>query len=92
LNVLASDVQNEPPSYVDVKLLDGAAVVHFLLTTNVVTFNEYVNQTFLQHIAKQLESCTRVDVVWDTYLPKSIKQSAREKQGKGICRKVAGNN
>jgi len=76
----------------DVKLLDGAAAIHLLPTTNVVTFNEYVDQIFLPHIAKQLESCTRIDAVWDTYLLSSIKQSAREKQGKGICRKVSGNN
>lgn len=87
-----NDVQNEPPGFVDVKLLDGAAVVHLLPTTNVVTFNEYADQIFLPHMAKQLESCIRIDVVWDTYLPNSIKQSARAKRGKGIRRKVSGNN
>ena len=92
LDILVSDVQNEPPSFVDVKLLDGAAVVHLLPTTNVVIFDEYADQMFLPHIVKQLENCTRVDVVWDTYLPNSIKQSAREKRGKRIRRKFAGNN
>ena len=58
LDILVNDVQNEPPGFVDVKLLDGAAVVHLLPTTNVVTFNEYADQIFLPHIAKQLESCT----------------------------------
>jgi len=38
---------------------------------------------------KQLESCRRVDVVWDTYIVSSIKESTREKRGKGIRRKVA---
>jgi len=46
LDILVSDVQDEPPSFVDVKLLDGAAVVHFLPTTNVVIFNEYADQIF----------------------------------------------
>jgi len=53
LDILVSDTQDEPPSFVDAKLLDGAAVVHFLPTTNVVTFNEYADQIFLLHIAKQ---------------------------------------
>ena len=57
-----------------------------------MTFNEYADQIFLPHIAKQLESCTRIDVVWDTYLPNSIKKSASEKRGKRIRRKVSGSN
>jgi len=92
LDILVNDVQYELPSFVDVKLLDGAAVVHLLPSTSAVTFNEYADQIFLPHTAKQLESCTRIDVVYDAYLPNSIKQSAREKRGKGICRKVSGNN
>ena len=76
---MVNDVQNELPSFVDVKLLDGAAVVHLLPTTIVVTFNEYADQIFLPHMAKQLESCMRIDVAWDTYLPNSIKQSGRAK-------------
>ena len=91
LEILLNDVFNEPSSFIDAKLLDGAAVVHLLPTTNVVTFNEYADQVFLPYISKQLESCTRVDVVWDRYLPNSIKESTREKRGKGIRRKVSGN-
>ena len=32
----------------------------------------------------------RIDIVWDTYLPESLKESTREKRGKGVCRKVSG--
>ena len=41
---------------------------------------------------KLLETSKRVDIVWDTYIPRSIKESTREKRGKGIQRKVAGRN
>lgn len=92
LNILVKDKQNDPPGSIDVKLLDGAAVVHLLPTTNVVTFDEYADQVFVPHIMKQLETSKRVDVVWDTYIPSSIKESTREKRGKGIRRKVAGKN
>ena len=74
------------------RLLDGAAVVHLLPTVSVATFDEYADKIFLPHISKQLESCTRVDIVWDIYIPNSIKQSTREKRGKGIRRKVEGKN
>lgn len=31
----------------------------------------------------------RVDLVWDIYLPNSLKESTREKRGKGVRRKVS---
>ena len=84
------DSQVDPPSFFDAKILDGAAVVHFLPVTNATTFDDYANKVFVPHIIKQLESCRRVDVVWDTYMVSSIKESTREKRGKGVRRKVAG--
>ncbi|KAG0719349.1 hypothetical protein GWK47_050662 [Chionoecetes opilio] len=33
---------------------------------------------------RQLETSMRVDVVWDRYLDNSIKESTREKRGKGV--------
>ena len=37
---------------------------------------------------KQLENSRRVDIVWDTYIPNSIKESTREKRGKGVRRRL----
>ncbi len=31
-----------------------------------------------------------MDVVWDTYIPESLKESTRDKRGKGVRRKVSG--
>ena len=76
----------------DVKLLDGAAVVHLLPCTNIVTFDEYADHVLVPYIIKQLEHSKRVDVVWETYIISSIKEGPREKRGKGIWRKVAGKN
>ena len=90
LNILANDAQNDPPDSIDVRLLDGAAVVQLLPTNNIATFNEYADQVFVPHIIKQLENLKRVDVVWNEYISSSIKESTRETQGKGIRRKVAG--
>ena len=78
--------------YFDAKFLDGAAVVHLLPVTNITTFDDYAHQVFIPHVIKQLENTTRVDVVWGTYIPNSIKESTRERRGTGIRRKVAGKN
>ena len=76
----------------DINILDGAAVVHFLSTTSISTFNDYAGSVFIPHIMKKLESSKRVDVVWDTYIADSMKESVRERRGKGIRRKVIGKN
>ena len=92
LSVLVQKIQTEPPFSFDVNILDGAAVVHFLSTTSISTFNDYVGSVFIPHIMKKLESSKRVDVVWDTYITDSIKESVRERRGKGIRSKVIGKN
>ncbi|KAG0728816.1 hypothetical protein GWK47_031675 [Chionoecetes opilio] len=76
------------PPFLDARILDGVAVVYLLPHTNVTTFN--ANGVCIPHILKLLESCRRVDVVWDSYIASSIKESTREKRGKGVRRKVGG--
>ena len=90
LTILGQDAHIDPPESIDVKLLDGAAIVHLLPVSNVTNFDEYADRIFVPHIVKQLENCIRVDVVWDKYISSSIKESTREKRGTGIRRKVAG--
>ena len=46
LIMLAQKIQQEPPGTFDVKVFDGAAVVHFLSTTNMTTFNEYASGSY----------------------------------------------
>ena len=79
----------EPPLTYDCKVLDGAVVVH-CLPTSVSTFDEYADKIFIPYLEKQLQSATRLDVVWDVYTPVSLKESTREKRGKGVRRKVSG--
>lgn len=92
LSILVQEAHVDLPEIFDVKLLDGAAIVHLLPTANSVTFDEYAELVFIPYIMNQLHSCKRVDIVWDTYLPQSIKDSTRVKRGKGVRRKVAGKN
>ena len=90
LNILASYTDADPPDALDVKLLDGACVVHYLSTAGTATFDSYADDVFIPHILKQLENCNRIDIVWDTYMPQSIKESTREKRGKELWRRVEG--
>ncbi|KAG5888186.1 hypothetical protein JTB14_016402 [Gonioctena quinquepunctata] len=83
--------QSEPPSTYDSKFLDGSVIVNCLPTTSVDTFNQYADKIFLPYLYKQLENSQRLDVVWDTYISDSLKESTREKRGEGIRRKVSGN-
>lgn len=65
-------------------------MVHLFPTNNIEAFDEYADQVFVPHIIKQLENSKRVDVVWDDYIPSSIKESTRGRRGKGNRRKVEG--
>lgn len=47
------------------------------------TFEAYAQKTFLPYVKTFLRSAERVDVVWDVYIKKSLKQFARGKRGKG---------
>jgi len=90
LQCLEQPGHSEPPSAYNCTVLDGAVIVHCLPTTSVSTFNEYADRVFIPYLQKQLQACLRLDVVWDTYVQDSLKESTREKRGKGMHRKVSG--
>ena len=72
LQCLEQPLQQEPPTNFDSIVLDGAVVVHLLPTDGVSTFNEYAHKVFIPYLSKQLEHAQRIDVVWDSYLPRSL--------------------
>ena len=61
-----------------------------LPTTGVVTFDDYADTIFIPHLLNQLQNSKRVDVVWDTYVADSLKESTRDERGTGNRRKVSG--
>ena len=75
--------QAQRPS-VEALLLDGAAIVNMLKPGASKTFQEYSETVFLTYLINQLRNVERVDVVWDRYIPSSLKDSARSKRRKGI--------
>ena len=89
LRCIEQPEESEPPSTYDCKVMDGAVIVHSL-PTNVCTFHDYADRIFIPYLEKQVQSASRLDVVWDIYTPHSLKESTREKRGKGVRRKVSG--
>ena len=79
------DLQSED---VDAVLLDGAAIINMLPPGAATTFKEYSELVFLPYVHSQLRKTDRVDIVWDEYIPNSLKAMTRQKRGKGTRRRV----
>lgn len=84
-----SDVMTTPS--VEVTVMDGAAVVHFLPLRESKTFAEYAKDVFIPHVLWELSKTQRVDLVWDVYLQDSLKLSARANRGTGTRKRVSKN-
>ena len=74
----------ETPSC-DAKILDGSVRVNMLPPTACSTFGDYAYKVFLPYLKKNLQSVSRLDVVWDRYLDQSLKSTARHKRGSENC-------
>ena len=62
---------------VDVRIVDGAALVHSIdmkkcRTTTIKTFHDYSLQVFMPCIVQLLSDVIRVDIVWDIYKRDSL--------------------
>ena len=86
-DLLENNANNSAP-VADATILDGAAVVQMLNPRTSRTFQEYGERVFAPYIYAQLEKSSRIDLVWDVYLPDSLKASTREKRGKGTRKRV----
>ena len=73
---------------IDAKLLDGAFIVHLLPPNTSRNFQEYADTVFIPYVLKQLDSAKRIDVVWDVYIPESLKATTRHKRGHGQRRRL----
>ena len=83
-----STMHREAPMIFHAKIFDGPAIIHSLSTKQASTFEKYGDEVFLPWTNQQFSNCDRIDIVWDQYVAGSLKDSTREKRGKGIRRKV----
>jgi len=89
IEVFEQGEQDELPRTVDCKIFDGAVLAHTLSAATATTFDDYAQSMFLPFLLRELQYVRdRIDVVWDQYLPSSIKASTRERRGSGVCLKV----
>jgi len=86
--VKPASTKPDPPPLYDCKIFDGTAVVHALPSTTVSTCDSHAENVFIPFTLNHFQSSKRVDIVWDMYKANSIKDSTREKRGKGQRRKV----
>ena len=76
----------EKPAASDV-ILDGSVIVNMLYPVDCSKFKDYPSKVFSPFICCQLESCNRIDIVWDIYKENTLTASARRKRGSGTRRR-----
>ena len=88
-----TDDSQRPPHSFDCIIIDGAAIVHMLTPNDpaVKTFQEYAQRVIIPYINSQLQTCHRIDLVFDQYFSDSLKNAVREKRGSGTRWKVEPN-
>jgi len=64
-------------------VLDGAVIVQMLKPATAKSFNEYAQEVFTPYILSKFQQTMRLDLVWDRYLPDSLKGTKRPRKGKG---------
>ena len=72
----------------DAKLIDGAHMVHFRPDASIKSFHDYADRKVLPYIETQLANTKIVDVIWDRYLPDSLKATTRQRRGTGIRQRM----
>ena len=81
-----------PTPFIQVVLLDGAAIVNMLRPGFANIFSDYATQVFIPYITSQMQHVNRLDVVWDEYIADSLKAETRTRRGKCIRRRVEPSN
>ena len=79
-----SDSDTGLPPLIDMIALDGAVIVQLLKPGKSKTFADYVNDVFLPYIQSQIARVRRLDLVWDSYQPLSLKATTCAKRGTGV--------
>ena len=76
-----SSSTTEAPAITAVALA-GAAIVQMLKSGSAKTFSEYAHSVCIPHImATYRGDVSRVELVWDQYIPNSLKETTRSRRG-----------
>ena len=66
----------------EVLVKDGAALVNILASDNIKPFYEYESKVFQPYMLSKLWHHNRVDIVWDEYIARQLKDRDRKKERK----------
>ena len=59
--------------------------------SSIKTFHDYAKTKVIPFIEEHLATATRVDVIWDQYLPESLKATTRIRRGAGVRQRLSSN-
>ena len=85
----ATETDTQQPH--DCVVEDGGQLIHQLDARGTGTFDQFTQILFLKHLQVELRKVSRLDIVWDTYRPMSIKGHTRDERGHGVRLKVGPN-
>lgn len=88
LSTLSSPTKDISELDVECCVLDGAVIAQMLNPGCSRNFEEYIKTIFLPYIHSVLSKVQRLDIVFDRYIPNSLKSTAREKRGSGTRTRV----
>ena len=75
----------------DAMVVDGAVAIQMLQPGCAKTFEEYRAKIFSPFLQSLLQKVQRLDVVFDRYVPDSLKSACREKRGSGVKVRISDN-
>ena len=70
-------------------LLEGQVMVNMIKPENCTTFEEYVERNIIPYIESYFKNVSRIDLIWDVYHDKSLKNITRKKRGTSFKRIVS---
>lgn len=66
LDCIGETPVSQPP--VQVKIIEGAAIIHMLKPRTARDFKEYIENVYIPFIVRECTNVERLDVVWDRYV------------------------
>jgi len=67
-----------------VTILDGTAIINMLRPGTAKMFQDYATGVFVLYITSQRQHVTRLDIIWDVYMPESLKADTRSREVRGL--------
>ena len=71
--------ENNSLLMVQVNILDGSVIINMMQPGPAKTFQNLAIDVFVPCIASQLQHVSRLEIIWNVYVPKSLKADTHQK-------------